>query len=409
LQQRIRSKNNYRYFVFSVFLCFFLTAQADSQRIIEYQYDEAGNIVSINSGRNLGPPVVTGIQPGFIHRDSRDVFTVTGVNLLDVDVETAVQGMSITSQINVSATQIQLSVAAAPDVPIGPADFTFSSRLGSAVESIVVAERTPVISTAPNPIVLAPNDQPAEVILAFDQPFATDQTFDVLIEEPDVATVAEQSVSLASGETEVIVNVSGRAIGSTSLEINQLSNFLALAIPVLVEDESFPPGTYTFDSKPLSVVVNLQGQYPSNSLFESKPLSVVVNLQGNYPADSLFESKPVGVVVNLQGQYPANSLFESRAVGATYGAWVDQVSPASALAGATVALTLDGVALDTVTAVSFVPDAGITQTGAFTVLPGGAQITLPISVAADAPAGSRVIRLTTPNGEVDTTPLFIIE
>ena len=164
-----------------------------------------------------------------------------------------------------------------------------------------------------------------------------------------------------------------------------------------------------FAAQPLGVVVNFQGSYPSNSVFVTPPLGVVVNFQGSYPSNSLFASSPLGVVVNLQGSYPSNSLFNTPLVGVAYGTVVTQISPVTVTRNSTVNLVLQGYELSSVTAVSFIPGTGITQTGAFTVTPDGTELTLPIAITADAPTGARVIRLTTPQGNSDVAIPLIVQ
>jgi hypothetical protein len=55
---------------------------ADTQRILDYQYDAAGNMLSVRANRNLGPPDVTLLSPAFAHKENFAQITATGSNLL---------------------------------------------------------------------------------------------------------------------------------------------------------------------------------------------------------------------------------------------------------------------------------------------------------------------------------------
>ena len=51
----------------AIFLgCLGLTVHAASQRIVDFSYDEAGNLISIISQVQSAPPTVSDLSPGFI-------------------------------------------------------------------------------------------------------------------------------------------------------------------------------------------------------------------------------------------------------------------------------------------------------------------------------------------------------
>ncbi|MEQ8938274.1 MAG: hypothetical protein RLT30_06190, partial [Gammaproteobacteria bacterium] len=161
-----------------VFIALFiqcLHVSADTQQVIDYEYDAAGNIIAIRAAKNLGPPDVTSISPPFINKETISEFTATGVNLANAGISLSATGITLVETISNSDTEIRFSVAASNDAITGALPVTFTTRLGSDTENLIIAERTPVIATFPNPISLTPNAVPVEVILAFDQPFLTDQ------------------------------------------------------------------------------------------------------------------------------------------------------------------------------------------------------------------------------------------
>ena len=225
-----------------VLLVLAANAFADVQRTIYYEYDAAGNLVGIRVGDNLGAPDVTTLSPFYVHRDSVIDAVATGVNLFDVVVTTASAGLTLSNIQNVSATQVSFRVTTAPDAPIGAGVLTFTTGLGVDTEILLIAERVPIVATEPNLIVLTPDATPRIVYLVFDQPFGTPQTYEVAIRDPAVATLSQTTVMLPAGETRVGLDVAGQTVGATVLDITQPSNFLALAIPVLVEDAALAPG-----------------------------------------------------------------------------------------------------------------------------------------------------------------------
>jgi hypothetical protein len=397
---------------------------AESQQIIDYNYDGAGNIVSVRSGQNLGPPDVTNLSPPFVNKESFAVVTATGVYLANATVSINTLGVALLDSTNVSETEIKFTLFADNTAQIGLMPITFTTRLGTDIENIVVAERTPIVSTDPNPIILLPNGQGIDVLLAFDQPFATDQIFDVAITDESIASISAQTITLLAGETEVSTTVTGIVVGSTTLEVNQLSNFLALGIPVIVTNDQLPVGNYAFHAKPVAVSAYIPTPLNTTGIFTSqRPLGVAAYIEGSFQATGIFATqRPLGVAAYLEPSLNTTGLFATQRplgvaayiepslnttgifatqtpLGTAYGTIISQVTPATVTRGTSATLTLDGFELDAVTAVSFNPGDGITQTAAFTVTPDGFQMTIPISVTSGASIGARAIVLTTPAGD----------
>jgi hypothetical protein len=78
-------------------------------------------------------------------------------------------------------------------------------------------------------------------------------------------------------------------------------------------------------------------------------------------------------------------------VGVVVGSVVQAVSPSGWLQGASGTILITGLALDAVSSVSVVPSTGLLLGAPVSV--GSATVNLPISVAPDAPQGSRRLRL----------------
>jgi hypothetical protein len=86
-----------------------MVAYADTQRIVNYNYDGAGNIISIRSGQNQGPPDVTILSPAFIHKESFAFVTATGINLFEAAVNVNTPGISLVEVNHISETEIKLT------------------------------------------------------------------------------------------------------------------------------------------------------------------------------------------------------------------------------------------------------------------------------------------------------------
>lgn len=384
---------------------------ADSQRIIDYQYDGAGNIIGIRSGRNLGPPDVTQLNPAFVNQGSSIFVEATGVNLFRADVTTAATGISV-SNVFSTETKITFILSANDTAAFGLAPLTFTTRLGSDTENITVAERTPVISTEPNPIVLAPDAPPVLVKLVFDQPFITDQTYDLAIRDTTVASVSETFITLPAGSTEVSVTVSALTVGTTALEINQLADFIALAIPVIVNDDQLPAGAHIINSQMIGVTTYLEQSINISGTYSTPfPVGVATSLEPSFTGTGIFSTPfPIGVAASLEPSFTGTGIFVTQpTIGTAYGTVVSQLSPETVSLGASLTLVLDGFDLGVVTGVTFNPDGGITQPSPFTVNIDGTQMQIFINVDPSASTAGRTIFLSTPSGEVLVPTVLNIE
>ena len=395
-------------------------ASAETQRFIDYDYDAAGNIIGVRSGVNLASPDVITITPAFINKEKISFMSATGSNLFRAEVTTITPGLTISNVLSRSSTQITFILFADATVEIGPAELTFTTRLGSDTENISIAEKTPVISTEPSPIVLAPDNQPREVKLVFEEPYETDQTYQLSTRDETFATVNEEIAVLLAGETEITISMTGLVVGSTELDITQPATFQGLGIPVIVEDSQLPAGNYAFYtrpvgvsayvpqevqttgpfvSQPVGVGAYVQQEVQTNGPFVSQPVGVGVYIPQPVQTTGPFVSQPVGVGAYIQQEVQTDGPFVTQIVGTVLGTFIDQVSPQVVTRGSSTSLVIDGLELDEVSDVAFVPATGITQSGSFTVNLDGTQMTVPIDIDSGATTGTRVIVLTTPAGE----------
>lgn len=128
------------------------------------------------------------------------------------------------------------------------------------------------------------------------------------------------------------------------------------------------------------------------------PALGVVKLDDTPPptVDSLLASSDVGVVLQVDPPPPATQdVFLGNApLGVTVGPFASHVQATPLAPGMSGTLTVTGMGLGVVTSASLVSATGVTL-GTPTIAANGLSLTVPISIAADAPAGPRQLILGT--------------
>jgi hypothetical protein len=237
-----------------------------------------------------------------------------------------------------------------------------------------------------------------------------------------------------------LIKISAVNTGTTTLEINQLANFLALGIPVLVLDQPLPDGSYgvyaqsvgvgayipapsstngpfvtksvgvgayipapsstngPFVTKSVGVGAYIPAPSSTNGPFVTKSVGVGAYIPAPSSTNGPFVTKSVGVGAYIPAPSSTNGPFVGQLVGSTYGLAVDTVTPVSITKGTSTVLTISGVDLANVTAITFLPADDITQNGAITTSTDGTQLTVDISIGTTATTGQRYIQFTDQNG-----------
>src|SRR5213593_1812944 len=113
-----------------------------------------------------------------------------------------------------------------------------------------------------------------------------------------------------------------------------------------------------------------------------------------------IEAPLVGVVVEFtQPPTSTTNFLASSALGVALGAVPTRIDPTGIVRGSAGTLTVNGTGLGGVTGVSVIPPDGITL-GTLTISPDGSQVSVPITVAADAPVVTREVVVTTASGRL---------
>jgi hypothetical protein len=414
-------------FISFLYLSLHSATFADAERIVDFQYDAAGNLIDISSEIQDEPPNITSLLPNLINIGLTIGFVATGTDLLEAQVTTNDPGL-IVSNVSTTRTQVMFSLTATNSASVGAASITFTTFLGSDSEVINVGERLPEISTIPNPIVILPDGQSNQIQLIFEQAKTTDQTYNIAISNSAIASVAESSVTLLAGETNAVVNLTGLTLGNAALEISVPSQLINVRLPVYVadafsgdgqvnasavgvivdsDDPSLPSvarklianvGVKVGDDNVRSPSVGLL--VGSDSLI-SKPVGVLrgsdvflAHPVGVLAGTDAFLSAPVGLLVGNEN--PITSPF----AGTIVGPLLLSSQPLTTSPGAGFDLIISGANLQDVDAVTILPADDIIL-GAFTINPEGTEVTIPINIEITAATGIREINVNAISGPVE--------
>jgi hypothetical protein len=300
------------------------SAHAQTMRIVEYDYDAAGNIIAIRSARNFASPVVSSLSPAFINQDATIIVLVSGQDLGFSDVTTSVPGLTIVNVIELSEQSLQLIISSAGGTPIGAAPLLFTTALGSTSADLAVVTRLPIVATLPNPIALAPDGIARAVTLTFDQPFPGAQVYDISMGNPATASVGVTQATLPAGAIELTLMLTGHADGATTLDVQQLASFFAISLPVLVTSNAgLPPGLQQIGALAVGVRISLA---PESFAGVADAVSAPVGVKASItpvapPTNQLAVAPGVGVAVSAPPVAPpTNQLSVAPGVGVAVSA-----------------------------------------------------------------------------------------
>jgi hypothetical protein len=388
---------------------------AATERVVEFEYDGAGNIVRIITREQSDPPVISPLNPSFINQGQSRTITVNGSNLLGVEVSTDAPGLSIVA-VDADESGISFQLTADSQAAIGNAIIRFTNGIGEVEQSIFVAEAGPVISTSPNPMTIGLSPPTNTVTLNFSEPRPENETYTLTTSNNSVADTVASSFTILAGQSQVDIALDGVAFGSTNLNIELTAKFFAYSFPVFVgksyaELAAEFPDMLQRNLFAASVGVVLQ----DGTQFAPGTVSQVVGVEvgrlsgitldpvGVFYGDGLVGSltaRPVGVNVS-----DAVDLVYSPIVGAVYGTLIDALQPTmvaiDSTVDSTVDLTVTGLNLNEVIDFTFTPDADITLEG-FTVNPEGTQLTLTLTIDSLATLGQRTVSVQDGSGAVPT-------
>jgi hypothetical protein len=268
-----------------------------------------------------------------------------GAGFTGVQVSTGSTELDV-SNLRTTATQIDFDLTASSAAALGARTLTVSSAAGSASISITVNPVLPKLSLSPQPIALPPSNTARNFFVSLSSADNIPHTVNLVSANTAIATVSPASITVPAGRTEVIVAVTGKANGTTAISLTS-PDLAGTSVPVFVTAEF--SGITTSFAPALGLVVQ---QAPGQSSTAFGP-------------------------------------FASPLVGIAKGAYIDRVAPGSlAIGSGPTNVVISGGGLSGVTGVAIAPSTGLTL-GAVSVAPDGRSVTVPVTVAANAPTSAR--------------------
>jgi YD repeat-containing protein len=323
-------------------------------QVTEYDYDPVGNITRVRQAGNITAllPTVTTATPSSFRKGTTAAVVVTGTNFTGARLTSQDPDISL-SAVNMTPTQVSFTASAAPNAVPGPKTFNLTNAAGSANFNITLAPTLPVANFSPQPIAIPPDNSPRSVSLVLSNTDTLPHTLNLSSDNAAIATVSPASVSLAAGQSSVIVQITGKAGGLTTLRANSATLANASA-PVFVTAEF--SGVQTSYAPVVGVVV---------------------------------ERPPVQNTLTLNG-------LSSPLVGVAVGNFYNALAPKAAIRGQTTTFTFSGAGLQGVSGATVTPSSGITVTSV-TPAVDGKTVSVQVAVSANADLTQRRIALSGSN------------
>lgn len=349
---------------------------ADSRQVTQYQYDESGNIISVDSQVSLSEPSLNAADLGSIRRGQSRHLSINGDDLSNVMVSTDDSGL-IVSGVSTTAMQVEFDLRATDITQLGTQQITFTTSLGEVMGQIQVLPRPPVLDITPNPIVLSSSGQIAAVRIALQSPDAIDHQMVLAIDDPSVVQLSTTAATISAGllETDNLINLTAQSSGRASFTItSQTLGDHQFTVSVTPDFELEVGESFAVFGTSLGVL--REGQTGE------------LNLRGPlFTQLGVFKGEPIiadpSIISGLVSQQL--TLLKGNAITG--------VSPSSIIAGqGPVTVTVGGVGLSAVDDLVIEPADGVTL-GLPTAAPDGTTVTFPLTVNSGVDLSIRKIRL----------------
>ncbi|MFN3811753.1 MAG: RHS repeat domain-containing protein [Roseateles asaccharophilus] len=230
-----------------------------ANKLTEYQYDAAGNILAVRTDGTAQPPTATGISPASLRRGSSTRITLNGTQLATAALTADDPELGI-SRVSRSAGSIAFDLAVSPTARLGASALRLSSAAGTASISLQIRPLLPVAQVAPLPIAVSPSAGAAGFDLTLSHADDEAHQFTLAVVRADIATVSPLSLSLAAGQTAARFAVRGLKGGNTELRLSS-PTLGVLQVPIFVTIN--PEGISTARAALVGVEVATVPQPPS--------------------------------------------------------------------------------------------------------------------------------------------------
>jgi YD repeat-containing protein len=382
----------------------------EQNRVTDYSYDEAGNIVGIRTTVSGTAPTITSITPNSLRRGESKVIQVTGTNLLGVNISSPDPGLVVSNvgTMQSTDTQVTFTLTANADAIRGTQQLTFANSAGSTTAPVTINPVLPTIYTMPGPLAAPPDSVERQFMVRLSNADNVTHSFTVTVADSTIATIAATTATIPAGAMEAQIAITGLKTGQTAItfdsdtldqttfiayvttEYQEMNKARSALVGVVVQE--VPPPTPSVTYSPMSA--------PHVGVLIEEPA------QASAPATySPIVAPIVGVTVQEISSDPAPSSVSSLMapfVGVALGGVVTNMTPTSASAGQTVTLSVGGNALGNATAVRFLPDTSVTP-GIPSIAPDGTSLIVEVVIAADAPQTVRRVKVLAGTEELPTS------
>ena len=325
-------------------LVYALTVSAQSRRVVEYTYDDSGNIIEVFTEVNDAEPVVDSVVPGQARIGIQRNVVVTGTGLRNAQVTTEDPNIVISGLVT-GSNELSFNLLAQEGTALIPHQIRVSTVLGDSSFSFDIFPVPPTLRVSPLPLRLISEPQtPITLSVTLSEPDVLDQTFDISISNTDLISSNVSQFTVAAGNLTPDENIelTGLQPGITNLQF-------------AAQDPDFNPFRITVEvGEPLQLPEGLK-EFASQSLQVIREGEVLPDLVSRGP----FISSPLGVTV-AQTDTPENvtqPVF-SDPLQILFGAAYTSVSPESPLIAGVVSVpvVVSGQGLQNIDTVYFEPD-----------------------------------------------------
>jgi len=234
------------------------------------------------------------------------------------------------------------------------------------------------VSTFPAPIAISNGGVTTTLFVGTSLIFDTPQTFLLSIEDPSIATLDSNQITLAAGNNLLEIPITGVTQGGTRITIADITGNFSTTLSLFVE----VPVSRTGEQ----FAMDFNGSRPLGVLFSQSP--------GSVPGQSTVFGGNLGVLFSQPPADPGVGEAISQPVGITPLPLITGNNASQLTVGTTSQFVLTGIGLGAVTNVELSPIDDTTVLSISTS-PDGTQLTVQVQIDGVAMTGSREIVLTT--------------
>lgn len=300
----------------------------------------------------LPPIVATAIAPASIRRGHTASFTVNGSALLGAQVSPSDAQLSI-ANVATTATQATFALSASATAALGTAVLSLTNpgvSKGVASIGVLVRKALPRIVITPALLAVPPDGSARQFRIRLSDSDDEDHSVTVTVSDASVAALSPLTFTIPAGQTEQTLTLRGLKQGFATLTVSS-------------------PGLATVNA---DVVATPE--------YNSINVSYAAIVGVEKPVAPTTATTKIEALV-------------SPALGVATGRYLTRIEPGSLrVASGPAALVIRGTGLEGVTGVSIVPATGLTL-GAHAVAADGTTVSIPVTVAPDAPTILRQVVL----------------